>query len=273
MPVASTHDLTLGSTTVTKRYSRWSRGEPHREWRALQLVHALEPDLVPRPLDCDLGDAAPYVTMSRVPGEPLGPDVAITPRCLDAAVEAITTLHEAISPETLADLPERWWGPAVGIAEIRAWAGREGARGDLAGQDPSVQEALAAGRRWVAAVPVSLTQTERPVFARADGNAGNLIWDESRVRLVDFEDSGVSDLAYEIADTVEHLSVWSDSGIAADDLLDRFALSPADQSRVGEYRRLWALFWLLMLLPGNPADGRNPAGTLERAATRLLAQM
>ena len=135
MPVASTHDLTLGSTTVTKRYSRWSRGEPHREWRALQLVHALEPDLVPRPLDCDLGDAAPYVTMSRVPGEPLGPDVAITPRCLDAAVEAITTLHEAISPETLADLPERWWGPAVGIAEIRAWAEREGARGDLAGRD------------------------------------------------------------------------------------------------------------------------------------------
>ena len=138
-----------------------------QEWRALQLVHALEPDLVPRPLDCDLGDAAPYVTMSRVPGEPLGPDVAITPRCLDAAVEAITTLHEAISPETLADLPERWWGPAVGIAEIRAWAEREGARGDLAGRDPSVQEALAAGRRWVAAVPVSLTQTERPVFARA----------------------------------------------------------------------------------------------------------
>jgi len=82
--------------------------------------------------------------MSRVPGEPLGPDVAITPRCLDAAVEAITTLHEAISPETLADLPERWWGPAVGIAEIRAWAEREGARGDLAGQDAGVQEALAA---------------------------------------------------------------------------------------------------------------------------------
>ena len=178
-----------------------------------------------------------------------------------------------MTAETLADLPERWWGPAVGIAEIRAWAEREDARDDLAEQDPSVQEALAAGRRWIAAVPVSLTQTERPVFARADGNAGNLIWDGSRVRLVDFEDSGVSDLAYEIADTVEHLSVWSDSGIAAADLLDRFALSPADQSRVGEYRRLWALFWLLMLLPGNPAHGRNPAGTLERAATRLLAQM
>jgi hypothetical protein len=273
MAVASTHDLTLGSTTVTKRYSRWSRGEPHREWRALQLVHAREPDLVPRPLGCDLGDEAPYVTMSRVPGEPLGPGVAITSRCLDAAVEAITALHGIMTPETLADLPERWWGPAVGIAEIRGWAEREGVRDDLTELDPTVQEALATGRRWIAAVPVRLTQTERPVFARADGNAGNLIWDGSRVRLVDFEDSGVSDLAYEIADTVEHLSVWSDSSIGAADLLDRFALSAADQSRVGEYRRLWALFWLLMLLPGNPAHLRNPEGTLELEAIRLLAQM
>ena len=211
--------------------------------------------------------------MSRVPGEPLGPDVAITPRCLDAAVEAITTLHEAISPEDLGRPARALVGSRRRDRRDPCLGRREGARGDLAGQDPSVQEALAAGRRWAAAVPVSLTQTERPVFARADGNAGNLIWDESRVRLVDFEDSGVSDLAYEIADTVEHLSVWSDSGIAADALLDRFALSPADQSRVGEYRRLWALFWLLMLLPGNPADRRNPAGTLERAAPRLLAQM
>jgi Ser/Thr protein kinase RdoA (MazF antagonist) len=271
MPVATTHDLTLGSTTVTKRYSRWDRGEPHREWQALQLVHAREPDLVPRPLDCDLGDAAPYVTMSRVPGDPLGAHVTITSACLDATVEAMTRLHEAVTPDVLADLPERWWGPAVGIAEIRAWAEREGSRDDLATLDPAIQEALAAGQVWIASVAPELTQTERPVFARADGNAANLIWDGTRVRVVDFEDSGVSDLAYEIADTVEHLSVWSDASIDADDLLDRFALLTPEQSRVREYRRVWALFWLLMLLPGNPAHHRNPAGAMERQATRLLA--
>ena len=50
-----------------------------------------------------------------------------------------------------------------------------------------------------------------------------------------------------------------------------FALLTAEQSRVREYRRVWALFWLLMLLPDNPAHYRNPAGTMERQATRLLA--
>jgi hypothetical protein len=39
---------------------------------------------------------------------------------------------------------------------------------------------------------------------------------------------------------------------------------------VREYRRLSALFWLMMLLPGSPAHRRNPPGTLERQATRLL---
>jgi hypothetical protein len=35
-------------------------------------------------------------------------------------------------------------------------------------------------------------------------------------------------------------------------------------------RRLAALFWLIMLLPAGPASGRNPPGTLERQAHRLL---
>jgi hypothetical protein len=40
--------------------------------------------------------------------------------------------------------------------------------------------------------------------------------------------------------------------------------------KVREYRRLAALFWLVMLLPGSPAHHRNPPGTLERQAARLL---
>jgi hypothetical protein len=31
-----------------------------------------------------------------------------------------------------------------------------------------------------------------------------------------------------------------------------------------------ALFWLLMLLPGGPASTRNPPGTLDLQASRLL---
>jgi hypothetical protein len=270
VPVATTHDLTWGSTTVTKRYSRWSRGEPRREWQALQLLHSRVPDLVPEPLECDLGQTAPFVTMSRLPGTPIGADLDITPACLDATAEALRTLHDAVPPAELSELSERWWAAETGIIEIRGWADAEQSRDDLSTLAGPVQEALGAGVRWVHGLPAELATPTRPVFARADGNAANLLWDGERVRIVDFEDAGVSDLAYEVADTVEHLSVWSDAGIEADDLLGRLALTSSEQSRVAEYRRLFALFWLLMLLPGNPAHHRNPPGTLDGQADRLL---
>jgi hypothetical protein len=53
-------------------------------------------------------------------------------------------------------------------------------------------------------------------------------------------------------------------------LLGSFGLTAAEQVRVREYRRLCALFWLMMLLPGRPGHDRNPPGTPERQAARLL---
>ncbi|HEY2691135.1 MAG TPA: phosphotransferase [Streptosporangiaceae bacterium] len=37
------------------------------------------------------------------------------------------------------------------------------------------------------------------MFGNADGNLANFLWDGARCRIVDFEDSGVSDPAYEAA--------------------------------------------------------------------------
>jgi hypothetical protein len=68
----------------------------------------------------------------------------------------------------------------------------------------------------------------------------------------------------------EHISAWSDAGLSADAFLVVFDLTAAEQVRVREYRRLAALFWLMMLLPDSPAQHRNPPGTLERQASRLL---
>jgi hypothetical protein len=36
------------------------------------------------------------------------------------------------------------------------------------------------------------------------------------------------------------------------------------------YRRLWAMFWLTMLLPGNGGFHRNPPGSTEAQARHLL---
>jgi hypothetical protein len=44
-----------------------------------------------------------------------------------------------------------------------------------------------------------------------------------------------------------------------------------ERAMVHEFRRLAALFWLILLLPGGPASDRNPTGMLQRHANRLLA--
>jgi hypothetical protein len=58
--------------------------------------------------------------------------------------------------------------------------------------------------------------------------------------------------------------------LEAADFTGRFSLTAAERAALREYRRLAALFWLGMLLPGGPASARNPPGTLHQQARRLL---
>ena len=111
------------------------------------------------------------------------------------------------------------------------------------------------------------------VLGQGDGNLANFLWDGGQVRVVDFEDSGPSDRAFELAVLVEHLSAWPDARLDTGPFLARFSLTGPEKTRLTESRRLCALFWLLMLLPGGPASTRNPPGTLDRQASRLLARL
>ncbi|GLW12646.1 hypothetical protein Misp01_77740 [Microtetraspora sp. NBRC 13810] len=47
-------------------------------------------------------------------------------------------------------------------------------------------------------------------------------------------------------------------------------LTRQERERVRDFRRLLALGWFLMLGPDRPFATRNPAGTLERQARRVL---
>ena len=78
--------------------------------------------------------------------------------------------------------------------------------------------------------------------------------DGTRVRIIDFEDSRASDAATEVAILVEHLSARD---LDADAFLALFAV---DEHRLLAARRLFAMFWLRLLLPGGPAAARNPPG-------------
>jgi thiamine kinase-like enzyme len=119
---------------------------------------------------------------------------------------------------------------------------------------------------WWGGPDPTLLRTRPPVtvLGHGDANLANYLWDGRRVRIVDFEDATVSDPAAELANLVEHISARHLDGAG---FCARFDVDPV---RLLASRRLWAMFWLRLLLPGGPAERRNAPGTAERQARRLL---
>jgi len=200
--------------------------------------------------------------MSRLPGVPLGGS-PLTAAQADTLVLALGRLWTAV--------------PGTSLGEAGANASqltRQVAAMLTAPLDPDshglVGRAWQAGADWFRGGALGRLDAGHPVLGQGDSNLANFLWDGTEVRIVDFEDSGPSDRAFELADLVEHISAWSDASLPADVVLGSFGLTAAEQVRVREYRRLCALFWLVMLLPGRPGHDRNPSGTLERQAARLL---
>ncbi|MEU1736360.1 aminoglycoside phosphotransferase family protein [Streptosporangium sp. NPDC020145] len=263
----STHDLELGDNVVTKRYASWDRGEPHREWTTLTLLAEHAPGLAPTPVRATLGADPPTITMSRLPGRVLRGTHA-TDEQIGALAAALNRLHRipATVARTLQPAP---WGPAVAVNKARTWADRCLDLGD----DPLVRHAYRAGVAWLSSTaPDELTVNPfPPVIGLADGNHANYLWDdhERRIRLVDWEDSGHNDRAFELGEVVEHISRL-DGTLDAEKLLAHFTLTLEEANRVNGFRRLIALLWFLQLGPTGPATPHNPPDTLRRQAKRVM---
>ncbi|MGW4801335.1 phosphotransferase family protein, partial [Nonomuraea sp. NPDC004297] len=133
-------------------------------------------------------------------------------------------------------------------------------------------EAWRDGAAWLASAgPDRLVANPLPpVLGLADGNHANYLWDagEGRVGLIDWEDSGRTDRAFELGELIEHIS-HVEGGVDAGRLLAQVDLAPGEAGRVHGFRRLLALGWFLQLGPGGPATPHNPAGTLDRQAARV----
>ena len=200
------------------------------------------------------------------------PGARFTPREAGALGVALERLWGSVPRARLAPAfgPEPM--PAAFARRVRSMAGQAAADarpvpdGQLAGQ------ALRAGTAWLASGALDRHRPagEDAVLGQGDPNLANFLWDGALMRIVDFEDSGVSDRAFELAMLVEHLSAWPDARLDTEAFLAGFSLTRPERSRLAGYRRLAALFWLLMLLPGGTASTRNPPGTLGRQASRLL---
>lgn len=214
------------------------------EWSVLHHVHRHDPELCPRPVSLD-GDP-PAVTMTVIPGSPLsGP---LSPAQIDALVEAIHRL---------------WSIPFDGPWRDDLRFARHLTAIPRPSNGVAAQAYDAALAWWDGPDPLLLQ--EKPavtVLGHRDPYLANYLWDGSRVRLVDFEDSCLSDPATEVAILIEHLSTH-DSGLHP-------GLFEVDPMRLLAARRLWAMFWLWRLLPGGPSEHRNPPGTADLQARRLL---
>jgi len=258
----TTHIVDIGEDEVVKRFRSWDRGGHLREWQALTLLASYAPDLAPAPLSADLTSVPPQVRMSRLPGLPLDGQ-AVTPGNLDAVAAAISRLHAAVPRDVVAGLRPQPWLEVGVVDRMRSIvAGRRAPGGDAL-----ARAAFDAGMRWLGRAADPLPGLHSVVFGQGDGNLANYLWDGERVRLVDFEDSGRSDRAYELAAFAEHLSVWHDAGIETGALLGRFELTGAERERVLFFRRTFTFYWLLKLLD----QRENRPDTLHRQAGRLLA--
>ncbi|QKW37955.1 aminoglycoside phosphotransferase family protein [Actinomadura sp. NAK00032] len=263
---STTHLLEIGTELVVKRYRSWEYRQPEREWTALQLLDEHAPGTAPTPVSADLSAVLPVVVMSRLPGLPL-PDPVGTEH---AAAVARTVVHvqEAIPRTALAELPPRAGRPAELLQQVTEWC-VEASSGDAS---PLAAKALAAGSQWLQRPDLAarLSQPGTPVFGTGDGNLANYLWDGSEARLVDFEYSGRSDRAYELAEMIEHISVRQRGGTAVVRALEHVAPEEHGSSRFADCRRLHAFFWLLRILGSGQGRSTDGSPVLISQATRVL---
>ncbi|MEV0264723.1 aminoglycoside phosphotransferase family protein [Streptomyces sp. NPDC050617] len=264
----SRNAVELRPDSVIKKFHHGSRGACEREWRALTLLAAYAPGLAPVPHRADLTADEPVVVMSRLPGEPMRGEPLVG-RQLGAMAVAVNELYAAVPADVLAGVPVRPGRQRHLIDQIHTWTPRLRPRvGDEVGK------AMDRGLEWLARSGME-GAGERPevppVFGPGDGNLANYLWDGTRVRIVDFEDSGLSDRPFELAEITEHVASWAGPPFDADAFLGLFDLNAAERARLPKCRRLLALVWLFLLSFDDPQHLRNPPGTAERQAARLSA--
>ncbi len=279
----STHTLEPHASAVTKRFRPEKREGCAREWRALTLLAAYAPGLAPAPRAADLTLDEPFVVMSRVPGEPMR-GRPLDGKRIEALAAAVNALYRAVPPQALAEVPVRPAHQHGLIRQIAAWTPL--VRPRVGGE---VREVLDRGLDWLARSGLAESGLERAdgeradgerdgrpdgvpaVFGPGDGNLANYLWDGTRVRVVDFEDSGRSDRPFELAEITEHVGSWVEHPLDTETFLAHIDLTPAERARLPDCRRLLALTWLFLLSFEDPEHPRNPPGTLVRQAARLSA--
>lgn len=263
-----THELTFTETEVRKKYVTWDRGEADREWGCLTLLAEHAPGVAPKPLRLETDDGAPVVVMERLPGRPLGA-APLTPEQTRSLGRTLRQLYDVpLGSIQAAQISERLYGPTTLPMNLVEWLTEPHDLSECRDRD-LISQAIVAALEWLGSSD-SLPEPHLRVLGISDLNPANVLWDGETCRLVDFEDGGLTDPAYELTDHTEHLAGRLSGVFDRNALVAAVGLSTAERDRMCAYRPLWAAFWLAMLLPGNGGFRRNPRGTTEAQATHLL---
>ena len=227
----TTHCLEIRGDVVVKRFRSSARGEPQREWRALGLLARYAPGLAPVPVHAALDAEPAVVVMSRLPGDAMGTH-PLTAGQVAAVAASIRRLHRAAPPGVLEAAEPMPFGPVTAVARVRATAAAVGVP-----EDPAARRALRCARAWLERGQVERAAARgcTAVYGHGDANLANYLHDGGTVRLVDFEDSGRSDRAWELAIFTEHLSVHGRGQVPAELALGHFE---TDSRRTGAHPRV-----------------------------------
>jgi aminoglycoside phosphotransferase (APT) family kinase protein len=235
---------------VAKLYPSQARAEPEREWQALCSFQSLR--LSPRPLSFHPADDLPAVLMECVPGTPVDA-LALS----DTQLAAIGAAHVALR-QMQHRSPWRHATNHPAVVLRRACDNCEHFDpAELKERSESVEVAWSLARRWLATGDAqAVGRPPRQVLCRGDTNLVNYLFAGDRLWLVDFEDSGLNDPAFELADMAEHLNARPVAEAMWERMADALRLRPADRLRCRHGRRLAAIFWLTILV-GREIRGRT----------------
>jgi Ser/Thr protein kinase RdoA (MazF antagonist) len=226
-----------------KLYKIDERHRAEREWQALCYLAEQGLGIAPQPRHFSPDPELPAVVMELVAGVSLY-DHQPAARELAALAETLKQLY-ALTPKVAA-YPHTVIGPPIVLMQrVESWLAWLADRAD----EPLVKQILAVVAQWDSeADRVILAMSAPSVFSRGDPNLANCLWDGQRVRCVDLEYSGWSDMTFDLAELIEAQPSRHISDQTWERFIDSFELhETAEQQRLAAARRLCAVFWISLL--------------------------
>lgn len=229
-----------GERCCLKVFHSWARDEPEREWL---LLNALSGSGVsPEPVWRAPAGVRPAVATTWLDGSGLGGRATLNEVELDHIAAAHAALHSVAPPAT--NYVAINAGRTV-IERITQWWPQLGTMATELDLPDDVQRYLSGAPLAAETAATSVVGSQRQCMMRGDTNLANYLSDGTEIRMIDFEDGGIGDPCFEMADMIEHYANRSVAGHVWDELVTRAGVN-GDDLRVA--RAVVAEFWLALTI-------------------------